>query len=60
MWENPERYLGKDNAVWKDGMWKAEDPDLVPAWVEVSGMSRGDKTGVVRAPVVESVRFDKE
>jgi ATP-dependent DNA ligase len=59
MWENPDAYLGKDNVVFEDGMYKAKDPSKVLAWVEVRGMSRSEQTGIVRAPVVEEIRFDK-
>lgn len=60
MWENPEAYLGRDNVVFEDGMYKAKDTTKVLAWVEVRGMTKSEQTGVVRAPVVEDVRFDKE
>lgn len=60
MWLNPENYLGKGNVITKDGMYVAKDPRKVPAWVEIEGMSRSEKSGVVRAPRVVRVRFDKE
>lgn len=60
MWNNPEDYLGKDNIVREDSVIWAKDPKKVPAWVEMEGMSISEKTGVVRAPRVVRVRFDKE
>ena len=59
MWENPEKFLGEGNAEFRDGAYYAIDRDKVPAMVEVKGMSRSETTGIVRAPVVERVRFDK-
>lgn len=59
LWNNPEKYLGEDNVVMVDGVYRAKDPSKVPYYVEVTGMSRHRKTGVVRAPVVERLRDDK-
>lgn len=59
MWNNPEAYLGKGNVEFKNGAYYAIDPDKVPVEVEVKGMSRSETTGIVRAPVVERIRFDK-
>jgi hypothetical protein len=59
MWDNPEKFLGKGNVESRDGAYYATNYDKVPAMVEVKGMSRSDTTEIVRAPVVEHIRFDK-
>lgn len=59
MWENPEKYLGSNNVTLVDGTYRAIDPSKVNAHVELSGLSLNEKTGLVRAPAIEHIRFDK-
>jgi ATP-dependent DNA ligase len=56
MWASPEKYLGpceQDDS----GTWRPTGES--PAWVEVKGMESNPQTGIVRAPVLRRVRFDK-
>lgn len=58
LWEHPELYLGEDNYAWDGSKYVAKDHTITPVYIEVSGMSQSS-SGVVRAPVLERIRFDK-